>query len=166
MVGPSSVYSQGIVSARSRRIRYVAAVVLAAVILMGAYGTLRLMPQVRNTSRIFSAIQRHDAIGRATPFPSTSELTERTRLVKVVRFEILFAYAYWTVWTLLVLTLILLAWIDLREVSRAYLMQRKRLYIDALKPSGAQGAIAESNSDVTAGQLSTAEHQELPGKPD
>ncbi len=166
MLGPSSVYSQGIVSARSRRIRYVAAVVLAAVILMGAYGTLRLMPQVRNTSRNFSAIQRHDATGIAPPHPSTSDLTERTHLVKVVRFEILFAYAYWTVWTLLVLTLILLAWIDLREVSRAYLMQRKRLYTDALKPSGTQGSIAESSSEATIEQPSTAVHQELPGKPD
>jgi hypothetical protein len=57
-------------------------------------------------------------------------------------------YAYWSVCLTLVLSLVLITWMDLREVSRNYLEQRKALWSSATRETIEQSGQEHKNASV------------------
>jgi hypothetical protein len=51
---------------------------------------------------------------------------------------VLFAYSYWGVCGLLVIAALFLAWLDFREVSRAYLEERRAILTDTVRTENPQ----------------------------
>jgi len=138
MTPTPSVYSQTIVSPRSRRLRTIAAVILVIILVMSAYGVRVLMPLVKRSA---DAARREEAASAARQRPADNlpastgrehRLRVSSRTARIIRFQVIFTYGYWTIWTMLVLTLLLLSWMDLREVSRNYISQRKLLFQAAI----------------------------------
>ena len=151
---------QSLISARSRRLRATGAVLLVAVLGMTLYGSLALMPSLRtlphlakttgtqanSTTPIIAGAERTGSIVRTnankavTTDPDTPRagqtlraapiLTERER--KAALAKVLFVYGYWSVCGLLILALVIVSWLDFRELGRAYDAQRARLVAQSL----------------------------------
>jgi len=150
MTRSSAQYGSGIISSRSRRLRTIAAVLLAAIIAMALYGTHVLVPRINRAAGVATA--QAAATKAAPPTPDIehkriSRLNLTRKEARVLRFDVIFEAAYWTIWTLLVLSLLLVAWMDLREVSRTYLNQRRELW-----------SIATNTASEEVGQLSPDGH--------
>jgi hypothetical protein len=127
-------YGSGIVSSRSRRLRTIAAILLVAIVAMAIYGMRVLVPGINHAasaavkpseqSQVFSGPQ-NVAHSKITPLKLTKKEAQ------VLKFDVLFEAAYWVVWIVLILSLMMVAWMDFREVSRTYLNQRRELWADA-----------------------------------
>ena len=131
MRSTSSVYGYGIVSPKSRRLRTVAALLLVAIVLLGAYGMRVVMPGV-NQAAERASFQHFTGAQQTTHTDKTPRLHITPRENRVLRFKLLVAYGYWSAWTVLVLSLLLVTWLDLREVVRNYAAQRKTLFQSAI----------------------------------
>lgn len=117
---------QSLLSARSRRLRTVGGVLLAAIIAMSLYGFVVLMPAI-NRSVAAHKIARIEASApgsKAAPVLTPAQRKEQ----KKVYTQVAFVYAYWGVCGLLVIAALFIAWLDLREVSRNYLAQRRAIW--------------------------------------
>ncbi len=130
---------RGILSARSRRLRTTGAVLLAGILLMSLYGVFSLMPRVRvsaervSQSRAVVAAQRAEAaVGSrvAVRVPISPEFRQSRRLERALAAQIIFVWIYWTICALLLLGLLLIAWLDFREVSRQYENERITLFAE------------------------------------
>lgn len=141
---------QGIVSARSRRLRTTGAVLLAGILLMSLYGVFGLMPKVRaaakrvSQSRTIVEAQRSGsaAVMRlSVRTPITPEVRQTRKLERALAAQIIFVWIYWTVCALLLLGLLLIAWLDFRELSRQYENERISLFAE----TAAQVARYKSN---------------------
>lgn len=127
-------YTSGIVSNRSRRLRMIAAVVLAMIVAMAIYGMVVLMPGV---NRAATEAVRAGKIASQRPTAAvgsgatTAVLHVSGKQARILKVQVYFTYGYWIVWTVLVLSLLLIVWLDLREVSRSYLNQRLKLWESA-----------------------------------
>lgn len=92
---------------RQRRLRWTSALILAVVLAMVAFGL---------TSPLFKPV--HPAV--LTPM-----------LRRQIKVRVLFVGLYWIVCSLLASFLILLAWLDIREVQRLLAAARKEVWRDA-----------------------------------
>lgn len=121
----SSSVPMSVVSARSRRLRIVGAMLLLATLGMVAYGSLVLMPGLRHavvtTPR---RLEQRLSDGRVERDP------EVERWKRALATRILFAYGYWAFCGVLVLAVVLVAYLDFREVSRNYLARRQAIWSD------------------------------------
>lgn len=112
--------SGSIVSARSRRLRTIGSLLVVAVLAMSVYGVTSLMPSLRRSINENPVSLRRDAV-------RTPEQKARRNIIKA---QIVFAYGYWGVCGLLVLSAAFVAYLDFREVSRNYMAQRRAIWSD------------------------------------
>lgn len=135
-----------LVSARSRRLRVIGILLLISVLGMTLYGYFVLMPSLRalphiappvdrNSATTPSArVQGHSTVGtgivEANASSSEYKLSERAR--KTALAKVIFVYGYWSVCGVLIIALLLVCWLDFRELTRAYEDQRQRLYFNSL----------------------------------
>jgi hypothetical protein len=118
-----------IVSPRSRRLRTVGIVLLVAVCAMVLYGYLGLMPSIERSVRADSPIA---AQSEALRSPSAGlDKPPLTRAQRVHKLQVAVALAYWGVCALLLVGLVLVAWLDLREISRRYAAERRAMWSQA-----------------------------------
>jgi hypothetical protein len=126
---------------------------------MAIYGTRVLVPRINFAagtaarSRIQS--QTNSAVN-AGGHTNQSSLNLTKREAQVLRFDVLFEAAYWVIWIALIVSLLLVAWMDLREVSRTYLNQRRELWAVAAKAASeatSQGRPASEGSVNTKSDL-------------
>ena len=120
-----SLYS-GIVTPRSRRLRTVGVLLLAAIAGMTFYGLVVLMPAIHHAAELH---------------PLAVSVHMRRQLFTRVAA----AYAYWAVCGLLICAAMVVAWLDFREVSRTYAAQRRALWEEATR-SIATGERAKGRS--------------------
>ncbi len=134
---PSSPYSQGVVSARSRRLRTIGLLLLIAILGMTWYGIFFLMPSLRvSAQRTAPLVVRRIRPGLASPgivaAPSPTQAARNEQQKKAFLAQFIFMYAYWSVCALLILAALLVAWLDLREVLRNYAARRRALWSEAV----------------------------------
>jgi hypothetical protein len=124
------------ISARSRRLRTIALLLLGIVLAMTAYGYLVLMPNARG------AVQRHHALleravhGKiATPGMTPEQIAHARQVVKAVKIQVVFTYCYWSVCGLILIAVLCIGWLDMREISRLYMSQRLAIWSDVAAAS-------------------------------
>lgn len=121
-----SAYSN-IVSARSRRLRTIGIVLLLAVCAMVVYGYFGLMPSVAQplpeapASR--QTLSSSNPRGKASPEQGSMTRAERVRKLRAAA-----ALAYWGVCALLLVAAVFVAWLDVREISRRYVAERRAIW--------------------------------------
>ena len=124
-----SVYSN-IVSPRSRRLRTIGLGLLIAICGMVIYGYFSLMPSLARSIRenplpASSSVSAHHS--------DASNLGKRplTRAERLRKLRVAIALAYWGVCGLFIVAVVLVAWLDLREISRTYVEQRRAMWTQA-----------------------------------
>lgn len=149
---------QPLISARSRRLRVTGVLLLVAVLGMALYGYAVLMPSLRALPHVAQSTDRTGSVNRTTGAVSSARLgavragnstaarqtvsvsakplTEKQR--KTALAKVLFVYGYWSVCGLLLVALILVSWLDFRELSRNYGEYRRRLYAESLRESASR----------------------------
>ena len=115
-----------IISPRSRRLRTIGIVLLVAICAMVIYGYFGLMPSVARAVRE-TAAQSSASTGHH-PDVSSRDSQPMTHAQKVRKLRIAVALAYWGVCGLLIVGVVFVAWLDLREISRHYVMERKAIW--------------------------------------
>lgn len=126
-----SAYSN-IVSPRSRRLRTIGIVLLIAVCAMVAYGYFGLMPSVLRAVRESSASAATSAMSAAHPPGLLDQANAHiTRNQRIRKMRIAIALAYWGVCGLLLVSVVFVAWLDLREISRQYVAERRAMWNQA-----------------------------------
>ncbi len=106
-----------VVSAKSRRLRTIGAVLLFFIVAMTLYGYFGLMPTM-------SRGIPQTAIGVAQP--NVAPLTGRAK--RVAKVKAASVIAYWGVCFLLMSLLLFIVWLDVREISATYALQRRALW--------------------------------------
>jgi len=138
----TSVYGS-LTTPHNRRLRTVGTVLLITILLMTGYGVLVLMPSLRAlthpvTHGSFVMDQRPGARPEMVPVSDYAlrpdGLTVREH--RVLLTKLLFCYGYWTVCGGLLLALIIVCWLDFRELSRTYEAERHRIYLLSLASTG------------------------------
>ncbi len=109
---------QSRITTKSRRLRTAGAVILSFLLAMIAFGAIVIMPSTMHSVRAHS-IAAHGATAAAV------------HLHHVLVVQVLFAIAYWSFCGLLLISLFVIAWLDVREVTRQYLYERTTLVIRA-----------------------------------
>ena len=147
MTPPVSAY-QSLITPRSRRLRTVGLVLLAAILCMVAYGARVLMPNVRHEVEVQRArnllpappvsaagVSAGDTARARTGATLETQRQERAqaRARKVAFAKVAVAYAYWGVCMLLLLAVLFVAWLDWREVARVSLSQQFALRAEAIQ---------------------------------
>jgi hypothetical protein len=160
-----AAYRAGVISVRSRRLRLIAGLFMVAIVGMAVYGLAVLMPGMKQA--IINAAPHPQTIINASPIgkanvnrnasaPAVStDLHLSAKSARLLRIKVILMYGYWTVWVVFVLTLLFVVWLDLREVSRNYLNQRRELW----------SAAAQATQE-RAGPLPIAEDASNTDKPD
>jgi hypothetical protein len=131
---------RGLITARSRRLRVAGALLLAAIVLMSLYGYFRIMPGFRQSSVHPAHVVAQRTGGPVLKVPPGVVLTpveERAR--RVVIAQLLFVYFYWTVCGVLILAVLIIAWLDLREIMRTYDTQRAAIWATAIREAKRKG---------------------------
>jgi len=123
-----TVYS-GIVSAKSRRLRTVGIVLLAAVCAMALYGYFVLLPSIERSLREHPAPPISRSASASAAEPDSPPITKAQRVRK---FQVAVALAYWGVCALMLVAVVLVAWLDFREVTRVYAAQRRDIWTQAV----------------------------------
>lgn len=105
---------------------------------MSNSGSFDLTPKQRRLRRITTAlllfIAAQVAVGVLHPFFRPVRPLQLTPTVeRALMVKILFIFGYWTVCLLLVMCLVLVAWMDLREVRRKFLVARRDIWKDILQ---------------------------------
>ena len=134
-----SVYS-GIVSPRSHRLRTIGLVLLTTVCAMALYGYFGLMPSIERSLREKPVLPSTLSAGP----PAAHPLTENPPTPKAQRahkLQVAVALAYWGVCAALLVGVVLVAWLDFREVARVYVAQRRAMW------SQTAGAIENQTPD-------------------
>lgn len=145
-------YGSGIISSRSRRLRTIAAVLLIGIIAMAVYGTRILVPGINRAARAAVKPAIQSSVISTPHDESITPLKLTKREAQILRLDVMFEAVYWVVWIVMIVSLLLVAWMDLREVSRTYLNQRRELWAVAAKaalkdsPPGRVGS--EANPDA------------------
>ncbi len=124
-------YQGSVLSARSRRLRTIGSLLLLAVIGMSIYGGTVLMPAINRSIAAHSLKRTTVTVptppDAALPVPAPSQIAAEAHARKVQRLQVAVAFAYWGVCVLLIVAILLIAWLDLREISRNYLSQYRNL---------------------------------------
>ncbi|HZT43534.1 MAG TPA: hypothetical protein VFA07_15325 [Chthonomonadaceae bacterium] len=118
---------QSMVSPRSRRLRTIGLLLLVAIIGMSLYGFSSLMPAIRR-----QAVAYHQQTVSTQPSRTESPQASRqgSRAKKIMLLQITIAYLYWGTCGLLIIALLFVAWLDLREVTRNYINQRRSVWME------------------------------------
>ena len=114
------------VSPRSQRLRTIGWVMLAFIIGLFLYGYFGLMPVIGNSM----SSQSH------TPATISSQSNPphlSAKAKKIVKIKAAIGILYWGVEFLLVTALVFVAWLDVREVSKTYLRQRKTIWAESVE---------------------------------
>lgn len=127
-MGTPSAYTT-IVSPRSRRLRTTGVVLLAAICAMVLYGYFGLMPSLGRSVREGNVAARRSAGARLSENGGQDELSPRVQRIR--KYQVAVALAYWGVCALLLVAVLLVAWLDLREVSRQYIAERREIWRQA-----------------------------------
>jgi hypothetical protein len=143
---PAPSQYRGLISSRSRRLRTVGACLLAAIVLMSFYGYFQIMPAFRRNSAHLAhmvALRTGGPVLKAPPGITLRPVEEHAR--RIVLTQVLFVYFYWMTCGALILAVLVVAWLDLREIMRSYDTQRAALWAKAIqearrKGSGGNGA--------------------------
>ena len=106
------------VTPKMRRLRTMGLLIIVCLLLMVLYGSRVLMP------RTIASVHLHSAAARGIN-PAAVHMHH------VLVVQVLFAIAYWSVCGLLLIGLFVIAWLDVREVTRQYLYDRTTLVIQA-----------------------------------
>src|SRR5450432_1101881 len=133
-----SAYQGTVLSARSRRLRTIGIFLIVVVISLTVYGMTKLMPPINHAA---AKLAQQEAVsqssggsnGGAVFTQKTRDLTSAPHRLKVT---VAVAYAYWGVCTLLLLTILFVAWLDLREISKDDLNQRRAIWSETADLSG------------------------------
>ena len=125
-----SVYS-GIVSPMSRRLRTIGIVLLTAVCAMALYGYFVVMPSIERSLRD-NPLPPPGIVAGSRTTPLRPENPATTRAQRVRKLQIAVALAYWGVCSLLLVSVVLVAWLDFREVTRVYVEQRQVMWTKAV----------------------------------
>lgn len=125
---------RSLLSVKNRRLRVIGGTLLSAVALMAVYGYFGMMPAFRRATSDLNVERAAITRQSATTTPAFAA-PQASRLQKVVLAKILFLYFYWSIWGALVLATLIVAWLDLREVTRAYDGQRQELWSEAMTGS-------------------------------
>lgn len=117
---------------RQRRLRVITAVLL--VLIVGMVGTGILHPFFRSLAspEVLEKVRQERIAARQARQSGLppSPLSAQSRAVTV---KLIFLYFYWTVCFLLALSLIIVAWLDLREVRRKLLAARRTLWKETVE---------------------------------
>lgn len=134
---PTSAH-RSLISLRSRRIRTLGVALLALVIGLCVYGYCFLMPSLhvpQSAARLAGLQQELRVAQSSTPASPVHQAEIQTRLdrtKKLLKTELLILYGFWAVCGTILLMLMLLAWMDLREVARVYAQERRAIWTDAI----------------------------------
>ncbi len=140
---------RSMISPRSRRLRTIGLLLLAAIAGLTLYGYFSLMPSLRTARASYERSRdRARQSSRLSTLPPASNVgasvnvgasasgagasarpLERAR--KALLVKVIFLYAYWSVCGLLIVAALFVAWLDLREVSQNYLHERRALWNEA-----------------------------------
>ena len=104
----ANVYGS-LVTPRAKRIATFGLVLMIGVLLMAGYGAFSLMPALRAEK-------------------SAYHLHETKRAGKVLAAQILFATGYWSVCSILTLSMVGVAWMYRREVNRMFAVESQKLW--------------------------------------
>lgn len=113
-----------LISPYSRRLRTIGLVLLVAALLMALYGGMVFMPRLRANRQ---TLRTHIAQTASDPVANSNALTSEKDLKRLAKAQTLFVYSYWSVCGLLLIALLVVAWLDAREVARNYLRQQVQL---------------------------------------
>ncbi len=116
-----------LISSRSRRLRTVGWVLLAFIIGLFLYGYFKLMPELGGAKNATEMVASGSVIRTSPETP----LTPRAK--RVVKFKAAVAILFWGVELLLVCALVFVAWLDVREVSKTYIQQRRKVWSQSVK---------------------------------
>lgn len=115
-----------VISARSRRLRTVGLILLVATVSMALYGALVLMPRfsrsIKAEAQVAGISASHSLVAPASALTFRQRRARRIALTQAVT-----AYAYWSVCGLLVTAMLVVGYLDFREVNRTYMAQRLHL---------------------------------------
>lgn len=110
-----------LITNKSWRLRIIGSLLLIATLVMAIYGGFVLMPSLRSA--------KEAALARTLD----SQEPQAIRAKNVMKTKLIFAYGYWSVCGILVTATLLVAWLDVREMSRSYLEQRKSIWANVTK---------------------------------
>jgi hypothetical protein len=127
-MGPTTSYS-GIISPRSRRLRTIGLVLLLSVVLMVIYGYFGLMPSLRQS--IHDGMNPQIVTHSSPTGPGQTETAQSDRERRVRKLKASAGLAYWGVCSLLLVGTVFVAWLDLREISRTYVAERRAMWNQA-----------------------------------
>ena len=151
---PTPSAYQTMITPRSRRLRTTGLVLLVAAITMALYGFFVLMPSLKRSLEASKGagpiIQSVSPAAGTTAAARSRNDVHSVRIRRVAAVKVLTAYAYWTVCGLLVVAMVFVAWLDLREVSRAYLNQRRAIWAETA--SSLEAKETKSRSDLDSDQ--------------
>jgi hypothetical protein len=103
---------------------------------MAAYGSAVLMPSLRRTVRANRMAFVRPVSKTTVSGEALTAAGARTRHIRQsLKVAIMAVDAYWGVCSLLAVGLALVAWLDLREVSRNYANARRSLWKEVSKPT-------------------------------
>ncbi len=113
-----------LISPYSRRLRTTGIVLLIAALLIALYGGLVFMPRLRANRQ---ALRTQIAQTASDPVAKSNTATTGNDLKRLAKAQTLFIYSYWSLCSLLLIALLVVAWLDAREVARNYLRQQVQL---------------------------------------
>lgn len=105
-----------LITNKSRRLRVIGVMLVVAAVSMAIYGGIVIMPSLRV------------AKNAALIYPLDSRAPDAIHAKRVVKAQLIFAYGYWSVCGILITATLFTAWLDVREMSRSYLEQRKIIW--------------------------------------
>ncbi len=139
---------QSLISPRSRRLRTTGLFLLAVIVVMALYGYFSLMPSLRiSAARLAAQANARPAATNSAVttsgnrvLPTAKPTNAQDAVARMPRQEreaqaakIVFAYAYWGVCLSLLIALMLVAWLDFREVGRNFDQQQAAIFAASLK---------------------------------
>ena len=136
-----SAYQGTVLSARSRRLRTIGLLLLAVVVGMAVYGMSALMPPINHAA---ARLAQEESQSRGAPTAASSgqatahTATHLATLRRNLKVQVAVAYAYWGVCALLLISVLFIAWLDLREISRNYVDQRRAIWSEAVERANAE----------------------------
>ena len=125
----TSAYST-IVSPRSRLLRTIGLALLVGILAMVIYGYFGLMPSLARSLRTNPVSAPHTTVA-AQNRESQLDLQQYNRAQRIRKMRVSVALAYWGVCALMLVGVVLVAWLDLREISRTYVAERRAMWSEA-----------------------------------
>jgi hypothetical protein len=124
------------VSARSRRLRTIGVLLLIAILGMSIYGVRVVIPSHHRAriayTQATTGVENHTANPPAAPSNQTAaNVSAPDHYRKALLARTIFAELYFLVLLLLVIFTLIVAWLDVREVMRNYMSQRRVLWGEA-----------------------------------